>query len=87
MHSPIRTGSIPGQASHRVSSRARPASRSAVSPPNPRVAFHTGLQEADAGSVSTGGQVSLGDKKKNIVRYPRVVLESDLGLILIQLMS
>lgn len=59
VHSPIRTGSIPGQASHRVSSRALPASKSAVSPPKPSVAFQTGLHDAEAGSVSTGGQVSL----------------------------
>jgi hypothetical protein len=59
VHSPIRTGSIPGQASQRVSSSARPASKSAVRPPKPRVAFHTGLHDADAGSVSTGGQLSL----------------------------
>lgn len=53
---------MPGQASHKVSSKARPANRSAVRPPKLSVAFHTGLHEADAGSVSTGGQLSLGKK-------------------------
>lgn len=53
---------MPGQASQRVSSSERPASKSAVSPPKPTVAFQTGLQDADAGSVSTGGQLSLSKK-------------------------
>lgn len=66
VHSPISKGSMPGQASQSVNSMALPARRSAVRPPKPRVAFHTGLQDADAGSVSTGGQVSLEILKKHV---------------------
>lgn len=65
VHSPKSKGSMPGQASQSVNSMALPTRRSAVRPPKPRVAFHTGLHDADAGSVSTGGQLSLQTQKSH----------------------